>query len=580
MRKLTPTISVALAAIALLLPLVTAADAIIRTQAMFAETIAEISLTDAVLTVELEIGMQDIPAFRNLLPDEIYRDLGYGEEPLKERHQKFFDQDLVFFTRDSIKLTGRLTSMAPEERIRRDPISGEPVPVMDDAVETVIRARLVYELNEQPDTLSFGAGATLRNASIGYVFYHQTIAVNDFRYLTPSQTVNLDWNDPWYSAFSKRALRRTYFAPMSGFIYIEPYEVRKEIILRPKDLQQWIDLGLNNKKIIPASDQAEIRRKVGEFLRVHHKVLIDDESIEPELARINFLERTLRTSRVIDPPVDLDINAAILGAIFVYPTIKPLPQKVTMEWDLFNDKIQQVPVSAVDQAGPLPSFLEPDYPVLVWQNFLKNPELPTLVDLRPPPTDAQRTANYLRWIMLILTLLLAWQWWKRRVNSYTNSTRAGLTVASALLITSISFWVGHGTSVSDEQAAVLVGGLLHNIYRAFDFRKEEQIYDVLDQSVDGDLLVDIYLETRRGLELANQGGARAKVKNIEIIDLATRSGDDGSLIADVTWIVSGSVGHWGHIHQRQNQYEAELRIDPVEGKWKLTDLELISEQRL
>ena len=580
MRKLTPTISVALAAIALLLPLVTAADAIIRTQAMFAETIAEISLTDAVLTVELEIGMQDIPAFRNLLPDEIYRDLGYGEEPLKERHQKFFAQDLVFFTRDSIKLTGRLTSMAPEERIRRDPISGEPVPVMDDAVETVIRARLVYELNEQPDTLSFGAGATLRNASIGYVFYHQTIAVNDFRYLTPSQTVNLDWNDPWYSAFSKRALRRTYFAPMSGFIYIEPYEVRKEIILRPKDLQQWIDLGLNNKKIIPASDQAEIRRKVGEFLRVHHKVLIDDESIEPELARINFLERTLRTSRVIDPPVDLDINAAILGAIFVYPTVEPLPQKVTMEWDLFNDKIQQVPVSAVDQAGPLPSFLEPDYPVLVWQNFLKNPELPTLVDLRPPPTDAQRTANYLRWIMLILTLLLAWQWWKRRVNSYTNSTRAGLTVASALLITSISFWVGHGTSVSDEQAAVLVGGLLHNIYRAFDFRKEEQIYDVLDQSVDGDLLVDIYLETRRGLELANQGGARAKVKNIEIIDLATRSGGDGGLIADVTWIVSGSVGHWGHIHQRQNQYEAELRIDPVEGKWKLTDLELISEQRL
>ncbi len=578
MRKLAPT--VALAAIALLLPLVTAADAIIRTQAMFAETIAEISLTDAELTVELEIGMQDIPAFRNLLPDEIYRDLGYGEERLKERLQKFFDQDLVFLTGDSTKLTGRLTSMAPEERIRRDPISGEPVPVKEDAIETVIRARLVYELNEQLDTLSFGAGITLRNASIGYVFYHQTIAVNDFRYLTPAQTVNLDWNDPWYSAFSKRALQRTYFAPMSGFIYVEPYEVRKEIILRPKDLQHWIELGLSDKDIIPAGDQAEIRRKVGEFLRVHHKVLIDGESIEPELARINFLERTLRTSRVIDPPVDLDINAAILGAIFVYPTVEPLPQKVTMEWDLFNDKIQRVPVSAVDQAGPLPSFLEPDYAVLEWQNFLKNPELPTLVDLRSPPTDAQRAANYLQWIMLVLTLLLAWQWWKGRGNAGANSTRAGLTVASALVITSISFWVGQGSSVSDEQAAELVGGLLHNIYRAFDFRQEEQIYDVLDQSVEGDLLVDIYLETRRGLELANQGGARAKVKNIEIIDLATRSGGDGGLLADVTWKVSGSVGHWGHIHQRQNQYEAELRIDPVEGTWKLTGLELISEQRL
>ncbi len=31
---------------------------------------------------------------------------------------------------------------------------------------------------------------------------------------------------------------------MSGFINVENFEVRKEIILRSKDLQRWIDLGL------------------------------------------------------------------------------------------------------------------------------------------------------------------------------------------------------------------------------------------------------------------------------------------------------------------------------------------------
>jgi hypothetical protein len=149
-----------------------------------------------------------------------------------------------------------------------------------------------------------------------------------------------------------------------------------------------------------------------------------------------------------------------------------------------------------------------------------------------------------------------------------------------LVLTALSFWVGSATRLSDEASAELVGGMLHNIYRAFDFRDESQIYDVLDQSVSGDLLTDIYLETRRGLELANQGGARAKVKDIELLDLDARMGSDGAVEADVTWRVAGSVGHWGHIHKRQNQYEATLVITPVDGTWKLTSLDLVSEERI
>ncbi len=42
----------------------------------------------------------------------------------------------------------------------------------------------------------------------------------------------------------------------------------------------------------------------------------------------------------------------------------------------------------------------------------------------------------------------------------------------------------------------------------------------------------------------------------------------------------GSVGHWGHLHQRRNQYEAILTVKPVDGVWKITDLELLGEERL
>jgi hypothetical protein len=126
----------------------------------------------------------------------------------------------------------------------------------------------------------------------------------------------------------------------------------------------------------------------------------------------------------------------------------------------------------------------------------------------------------------------------------------------------------------------LVGNLLHNVYRAFDYRGEEVIYDVLANSASGNLLTDIYLETRRGLELANQGGARVKVKDIEMVETSLLDSDGDSFRVASRWNVSGSVGHWGHIHQRQNAYHARLEISDLNGVWKLTGLEILEEERL
>ncbi len=65
-----------------------------------------------------------------------------------------------------------------------------------------------------------------------------------------------------------------------------------------------------------------------------------------------------------------------------------------------------------------------------------------------------------------------------------------------------------------------------------------------------------------------------------MIELDTRDGEDGGFVAAATWNVAGSVGHWGHVHERRNQYRAELMIRPVGGDWKLTGLEILDEQRL
>ena len=105
------------------------------------------------------------------------------------------------------------------------------------------------------------------------------------------------------------------------------------------------------------------------------------------------------------------------------------------------------------------------------------------------------------------------------------------------------------------------------------------MHDVLEKSVSGELLTDIYLETQRGLELANQGGARVKVKSTEInsVELVARDGNQMTIESD--WTVSGSVGHWGP-WLRNNGYRANLEINVIDGTWKLTGLEILEEQRL
>jgi hypothetical protein len=547
------------------------ADAVILTQAMTASTIAELFVEKERVVVEFEIGISDLPAFELLLPDEIYERLGNPPRPWAERLDDFFADAFPIAVPGSPPLRGHIVEIQPRPRLRRDAITGEPMPTGEgEDEETVIFVRLEYALETPPAAVAFGAPP---GASVGFVAYHRGIAVNDFRYLTSSQLLHLDWSDPWYSRFERRSLRRKYFAPVSGFLYIEPYEVRKEIIARPIDLQGWVDLGLEGRTTIPAEMQPELLRKAAAFLLDHHPVRIDGVATPPELARINFLERTLKTSRVVDPPRELDIHAAVLGAIFAYP-VDGLPERVTMDWDLWNDRLDQVPAASVDQAGPLPAMLEPDWRVLEWQNFLKNPELPTLQVLEPPPGVLDRTLLVARWVFAALVGLTFLHAARAR-----NRAAVGVVVA-ALLLCASAFWGSRDAELSDVRARELVGGLLYNVYRAFDFRDESRIYDVLAKSAHGDLLEQLFLETRRGLELQSQGGARARVKQVELTDLSIEPDAGLAFAANASWNVAGSVGHWGHIHERRNRYRAELGVAPVDGVWKLVRVEVLEEERL
>jgi hypothetical protein len=456
----------------------------------------------------------------------------------------------------------------------------------------VLYAQLVYPFAEKPASLTIIPPLDedgIIKMSIGFLTYHKEVPVIDFRYLSEPSTLTLDWDDPWYSAFDKKALKRWQRGSVMSFIYIDPYEVRHEILTRVKELAAWMDLGLRGDEFIEADENEELKKRVGAFFLKRDRVLIDGKQLRPILDRTSFVKYTMTRTYFLDQPERMPLNTAMLGVIITYLT-EGIPQEVTNEWNLWSNRIQKVPANAIDPAGPFPSYVTPEENVLTWTNFLKTYKIPTVAEVVVDDAFTRMSVPVVSILSLILLVPCASQ--VRRYRRYKKPigrqlVLAGLLAGGAIFLmphfhVSIARPAVMAPKVTDKQAVVLLENLLKNIYRSFDFREEEDVYDRLATSVSGGLLTDIYLQNRKSLVVTQAGGAQAKVKEIKIEDVSVKHLADRplALLFHSKWTAMGNVGHWGHIHTRKNRYDANITVEPVDGAWKITDLELLEEKRI
>ena len=83
------------------------------------------------------------------------------------------------------------------------------------------------------------------------------------------------------------------------------------------------------------------------------------------------------------------------------------------------------------------------------------------------------------------------------------------------------------------------------------------------------------------MELEGQGGARVKTDAVDILDADPQDvTESGGFVYRCRWNASGSVGHWGHIHRRTNQYRAVFTVEPIEGRWTIAAIDLREEKRI
>jgi hypothetical protein len=361
------------------------------------------------------------------------------------------------------------------------------------------------------------------------------------------------------------------------FLSVEPTEVRVEVLLSLLDFLAPLRIAGGPGSVIPVDVQAAIAARARRMVSETLAVVIDGRESIPLLERSDFVTvaATGITTRREPEPELLDL--AVLGVTFAYGVDRP-PAEINATWQVFPAPETAIPAVWTDPTGSERVALTADQPVLRWANDLTSYEAPPVraVDVSPPRLPLASLA--------LAGLAALWMGPLRRRWAAAAGALAFVALVAAIALYPFARTALPGLggwTPTRAEAAEVVDGLLTNVYRSFDLRDEEAIYDRLAVSVTGEQLSEVYLENRRALELENRGGARARVDEVEVLEVrSVRRDGEGGFRVDATWTVSGSVNHFGHVHYRQNRYDAALHLLAVEGVWRIRGIEILDERRV
>ncbi|UCH65595.1 MAG: HupE/UreJ family protein [Ignavibacterium sp.] len=373
---------------------------------------------------------------------------------------------------------------------------------------------------------------------------------------------------------------RKLTSSIMAYLTVEPYEVRMEILIQAREAVRF--LGVNDKGMgsIPVASLEPVKNGIlGTYQKIN-SISIDGNQADPILTRADFV--TLGPAGVIlrTDPVAESLDNGIIGLTLVYET-NDLANNISVDWKLFSESVQKVEATTIDPFGGATRMLSPDDNTLHWKQRLIGYKVPVIEEITVEQQQLPIISIILFAMVLILFLI------SKRNALKLIGRPVLLSVAGIAFILypfsriSVELPFSIAPKPSEERTAIILEGLLTNVYRSFDIRNESDIYDRLSISVIGDQLSQIYLESRRLLELENRGGARARIDEVEIIDInSVEATNDGGLEIDGIWKVSGSVNHYGHTHYRQNINQASINIIADEGAWKILQMNMIDEKRV
>ena len=408
-------------------------------------------------------------------------------------------------------------------------------------------------------------------------------------------SVELDWENPpdeapqsWRKLREKqeaeiqKRLGITSYSGLYSYIYLTDQEARHEILVPLLTFEKWLPLERATPEFITVAEQDAAREKIGEWFRDRNPVEIDGIPVKPVLQRLQFFGLDINDFAQNAKPRRISAYQARLGIILGYPAKAP-PNRVRMTWETFHESAPFLRSIIYDRdLKPTEEFFVKDQPRFEWTRE-GNPPVPvsleTALVISPPTGISMITlALFVTAPAVGLMLLL------------TGRTSWSVIGFGAVLIAGVCFW-NHPSQVSFSQpkkfdepvVTAHASTLLQNIYRAWDYQNESDVYNALEHSVTGDLLEELFLKIQSGLRMQEQGGAVARVKKVTIEKIGVMATETAGpeIAIDCTWRVRGTVEHWGHIHTRENEYTARMKIDATtEGRGRIVSFEVTDEKRV
>ncbi len=369
-------------------------------------------------------------------------------------------------------------------------------------------------------------------------------------------------------------------------ITVSDRDVRMTVGLNLPFLDEAIPTQRETTTSVAESEEAMVEDAFRRLIAQDTVLTIDGVRVAPVIERLE-IERLSEDSLYLFPNSGRSALTRF-NAVAVYPCKTP-PRTVSIRWAHYPPSALS---STFEEVGDTPPpmvidaqlkaegrvrilrFSETD-PERTWSAGGDTPEtaveaLPAIeVDLGRPVPVLSLGVVFIALGAGVAALVL-----RRRVMA-TAIVLVGLGAGAAM--TGVGdFRFGHPT-IPEDRAVQLFAVLHSNIYRAFDFTSENDIYDTLAISVTGDLLDSLYKQIRLGLVQAENGGGVGRVTALELrtaeIMSLSRHTEGVAFEVYAEWEVEGTVYHFGHSHAKQTPYAGIFRVTQTPEGWRIDQAE-------
>ena len=552
---------------------------------------ADIYVTKFKTTMRLRCFAEDLELLQGV---EALEDGFYDNDELfdaTEDHADFLAEKIELIAESGDRIPGNVVDIdhfeIPEDGIR----SGE-------LMKYTIGIVLEYKYDNAPEFLTINqhvvAEGLLLPSELKILLKQEGSDDPFFKMMKPDQpeTFSFDWTNPlpasnateeeresWFEKQREKTLGISSYSSVYSFIYITNYQVRHEVLIPLATLSSFFEIERADPGFVEIAEQDVAAEQIKQLFSVGNPVEIDNVQVAPVFDRVDFYGLDLRDFAMQAKRRKVSMANGRVGIIMSYST-KGMPREVKVSWDKFNDILKTVDsiVFAFDETSKTEFSMFLENNTYEWNSKDRAAPLPiTNVVANPEYTENQKlelpVASLILAVFAIPFILSL---------PFTRKPVIPAAVATVLVIACLStttYFVREfenpffapepiSTTVADD-----VFEQLHkNMFRAFDYHSESEIYDALARSVDGDLLRQLYLEINDSLKVAEQGGAVSRIDEVKISAgelLPPTQSENTGFDYRSRWELLGTVEHWGHIHERNNKYDAQFRIELIDGNWKI-----------